>query len=444
MCESECRGCTYGSVSPMLRTVSFTGTTYVRRIVDDELDEVFPQLPAILLDGAKGVGKTETAKRRCRTIRRLDIGPERDIVAADPSIVEHDRPPVLVDEWQRVPSVLDAVRRLVDADTSGERYLLTGSLPSGSTHSGAGRIATVRMRPLALSERLAITDGVSLGALLGGDARLSGRCALTLRDYTDEVVRGGFPGMRHLSGRALTTQLDSYLERIVDHDLPGAGFQVKRPATVAAWLRSYAAVVGTTASWEKIRNAAAAGNGTKPAKTTAAPYIELLTALRILDPLPAWMPANNHLSALTEAQKHYLADPALAARLVRLGATRLLAGSTPGTAVPRNGAYLGALFESLAVLSVRTLAQRHDARTYHLRTRGGRHEVDMIIEGSNGFIGVEVTLASSITWGDVSHLLWLRDQLPDECRDLVVLTTGPEAYRRRDGIAVIPLGLLIT
>lgn len=426
----------------MAGTVSFVGT-YVRRVVDDELDELFPQLPAILLDGPKGVGKTETARRRCRTVRRLDIGPERDIVTADPYILGHDEPPVLVDEWQRVPPVLDAVRRLVDDDPSGRRFLLTGSAPTTSAHSGAARITTVRMRPLTLSERTGVTQGVSVGALLRGEAQVGGRCTLTLRDYTDEIVRGGFPGMRHLTGRALTTQLDSYLERIVDHDLPEAGFRVRRPATVGAWLRSYAAAVGTTASWEKIRDAATAGIDSKPAKTTTMPYTELLTALRILDPLPAWVPTNNHLSALTQAPKHHLADPALAARLVRLDATKLLAGTGPESPVPRDGTYLGGLFESLAALTVRTFAQCRDVRVYHLRTKGGRHEVDMVIEGDGGFVAAEVKLSASVDVGDVAHLLWLRDQLPDQCRDSVVLSTGPEAYRRTDGVAVVPLGLLV-
>lgn len=424
------------------RAVSFVGP-YVRRVVDDDLDELFPQLPAILLDGPKGVGKTETAARRCRTIRRLDAGPERAVVAADPFVLREDARPVLVDEWQRVPEVLDAVRRLVDEEPSGGRFLLTGSAPTGATHSGAGRVTTVRMRPLALSERIGTTTGVSLGALLAGDAETGGRCHLSLRDYTDEIVASGFPGVRHLTGRALAAQLDSYLQRIVDHDLPETGLHIRRPATVSAWLSGYAAAVGTTASWEKIRDAATPADGDKPAKTTTLPYIELLTALRILDPLPAWLPTHNHLSALTEAPKHHLADPALAARLVRLGSTKLLAGASPGSPVPRDGTYLGALFESLAVLSVRTLAQRHDARVHHLRTRGGRHEVDMIVEGEDGFVGVEVKLSATVDDRDVAHLRWLRQQLPDQCADLVVLNTGPEAYRRRDGVAVVPLGLLV-
>ena len=426
----------------MDRTVSFAGP-YVHRVVDDDLDELLPQLPAVLLDGPKGVGKTETAARRCRTVRRLDIGPEREIVAADPFVLRGDPRPVLVDEWQRIPEVLDAVRRLVDEEPSGGRFLLTGSAPTGATHSGAARITTVRMRPLALSERIGTTLGVSLGALLSGESEIGGRCLLGLSDYTDEIVASGFPGMRHLTGRALTAQLDSYLDRIVDHDLPEIGLQLRRPATVLAWLRGYAAATATTAAWEKIRDAATAANGDKPAKTTTLPYIELLTALRILDPLPAWLPTHNHLSSLTEAPKHHLADPALASRLVRLGATKLLAGASPGALVPRDGTYLGALFESLAVLSVRTLAQRHDARVYHLRTRGGRHEVDMIVEGDGGFVGLEVKLSATVGDRDVAHLRWLRQQLPDQCADLVVLTTGPEAYRRKDGVAVVPLGLLV-
>jgi predicted AAA+ superfamily ATPase len=415
---------------------------YLRRLVDDELDELFLHLPAILLDGPKGVGKTETAQRRCRSVRRLDVGSERAVVVADPYIVRGDPAPVLIDEWQRVPEVFDVVRRLVDEDPSGGRFLLTGSAPTGATHSGAARIATLRMRPLALSERLGLTSGVSLGDLLSGGGEIGGRSDLSLADYVHEIVAGGFPGMRQLSGRALTVQLDGYLERIVDHDLPEVGFRVRRPAAITGWLRAYAAAVATTTTWEKIRDAAMANSGAGLSKTSTRPYIELLNALRILDPLPAWHPTRNHLSALVGAPKHHLADPALAARLVRLSASRLLEGATPESPIPSDASYLGALFESLAALSVRAMAQRHGARVYHLRTQGGRHEVDMIVEGAHGVVGIEVKLAGTVDDRDVTHLHWLRQRLADECRDLVVITTGREAYRRRDGVAVVPLGVL--
>lgn len=427
----------------MNRAVAFGEGAYVTRIIDAEIDALFGELPALLLDGPKAVGKTATAERRATTIRRLDVAAEREVVSADPFVIAEDPRPVLLDEWQRLPSVFDAVRRLVDQDHSAGQFLLTGSAPVESTHSGAARIINLRMRPLTLSERLGIVDGVSLGRLLAGDPHIGGRTQLTLRDYAQEIVASGFPGMRHLTGPPLSRQLDGYLDRIVDHDLREAGFTVRRPATLMAWLRAYAAAVSTTASWEKIRDAATPNEGDKPAKATTIPYVELLTALRILDPLPAWQPSNNHLSALTGADKHHLADPALAARLTRLSATKLLHGTGPAGDVPRDGLYLGALFESLAVLCVRTLGQRHNAKISHLRTKGGRHEVDMVLEGTEGVIGMEAKLSSTVTEHDVTHLLWLRDKLGDECVDTVVLNTGPQAYRRQDGVAVVPLGLLV-
>lgn len=422
----------------MSSTVDFV-TSYVRRVVDDELDELFEQLPAVLLDGAKGVGKTTTALRRCQTVRRLDDEAQRQVVAADPNIIRDDPSPVLIDEWHRVPAVFDAVRRLVDAEPTGGRFLLTGSPPTRQTHSGAGRITSIRMRTLTLFERRVHPVSVSLRKLLEGQATVSGQCALRLSDYVDEIVAGGYPGLRHLTDRALTRQLDSYIERIVDHDLPELGYAVRQPETVRRWLAAYAAATATTASWEKIRNAASPGSDDKPAKTTTQPYVELLTALRILDPIDA---TNNQLKTLTVAPKHHLVDPALAARLVRLSAAQLKKGEGPQRDLPRDGSFLGGLFESLAALSVRTFAQLSDARVYHLRTWGGRHEVDLLVETSRGVVAFEVKLGTTVEAADVKHLQWLRDKIGDECLDVVVLNTGPEAYRRKDGVGVVPLGLL--
>ncbi len=425
----------------MQKSTGFRGG-YRRRVVDDELDELFPHLPALLLDGPKGVGKTSTAEQRCVSVRRLEHDATRAVVTADPSIIASDPRPLLVDEWHLVRPTWDVVRRLVDADSSGGQFLLTGSLPDSQTHSGAGRIASIRMRPLTLPERGVENPTVSLGALLAGQREVGGRTTVDLSGYTTEMLRGGFPGMRHLTGRARGVALDSYIQRIADHDLPEAGLAVRHPTTVLAWLRAYAAAVGTAASWEKIRRAAVTATDAHPAKTTTLPYIELLTGLRILDPVPGWAPTFSHLRDLTESPKHYLADPALAARLVKRSATQLLAGDMPDTVVPRDGGFLGALFESLAALSVRVFAQRCDAAVYHLRTESGRREVDFIVEGEAGVVGIEVKLNGTIGDADVKHLRWLQDKLGNRCVDTIVVHTGPEAYRRPDGVAVVPLALL--
>lgn len=429
----------------MTVTVDFMAG-YVRRVVDDELEELFGYLPAVLLDGAKGVGKTATGRRWAPVGWNLDDTDQRAVVEADPAIVirSGNGSAVLIDEWQHVPEVFDAVRRAVDADPTGGRFLLTGSAPSlTSTHSGAGRVTTLRMRPLSLYERLPRdTATVSLAAMLAGDTDVAGATEFGLADYVAEIVTGGYPGMRHLPQKARERQLDSYLDRIVDHDLAELGLRVRRPATIRAWLKAYAAAVSTTASWEKIRDAATPGAGDKPAKTTTMPYIELLTQLRILDPVEAWSPSLNHLAALTQAPKHHLADPALAARLVRLRAATLTRGASPELGLPRDGSYLGALFESLATLTVRVLAQRHGARVYHLRTHRGRHEIDLIVEGDDGIVAIEVKLGSGITDDDLIHLRWLKEQVGDDLAAAVVITTGGHAYRRKDGTIIVPLALL--
>jgi len=417
--------------------------SYVPRIVDTELDALFGDLPAVLLDGPKAVGKTATALRRCTTVRRLDVAAVADIVRADPNVVTHDAPPVLIDEWQRVPDVWDAVRRSVDEQPGGGRFLLTGSAPGAGTHSGAGRIVSLRMRPLCLAERLTTATTVSLAGLLSGDHDLiGGNSTLTLVDYVDEILASGFPAVRALGERARTVAIDSYLDRIVDHDLPEAGFTVRRPAAVRAWLRAYGAATATSASWEQLRDAATAGLDNKPAKSTTITYTELLTQMRILDPLEAWLPGRNHFTRLASSPKHHIADPALAVRLLQRTKGHLLSGDLGGVSVPNDGSLLGNLFESLAALTVRTAAQAASAHVAHLRTRNGDHEVDFIVEGDNGIVAIEVKLSGSVDDNDVKHLIWLRSRLGSDLVDAVVVNTGPAAYRRQDGIAVVPLSLL--
>lgn len=419
------------------------GGEYRRRIVDDELDELMAQLPAVVLDGPKGVGKTTTALQRSASVRRLNRASERSIVGADPFVIANDAPPALLDEWQLVPGTWDAVRELIDEDLSPGHFILTGSAPMRNTHSGAGRMTNLRVRPLTLPERGISKPMISLTALLSGQsAKLSGRSAVSLENYVDEIIAGGFPGLRHLTGRAHSAQLNSYLERIVDRDLSEAGFTVRQPAAVRAWMTAYAAATATTASWEKIRDAATAGYESKPAKETSANYAELLTSLRILDPIDAWIPSNNHLRRVGSAPKHHLADPALAVRLLKRTKEHLLTGNDGPIKIARDGTLLGALFESFVALSLRTFAQASGAEVFHLREHGGAHEVDFIIENGDGIIGVEAKLASSIDDKDVRHLTWLEEQVGDRLLGKIIVTTGPEAYRRADGTAVVPLALL--
>src|SRR5665647_3150924 len=349
---------------------------YRRRIVDSELDFLIANLFAVAIDGPKAVGKTATAEQRAATVHRLDTDP-LDLIEADPSRLTDAPEPILIDEWQHWPPSWDFVRRAVDDDPRPGRFILTGStsLRNPQTHSGAGRIVSLRMRPLTLPERGEVSPAVSFADLLSEQAgKITGDTAYGLEDYTEQIVGGGFPGMQSLTTAAKAAQLDGYIRRIVERDFPEAGTDV-RP---------------------------------------------------------------------TEGPKHNLADPALAAALLGASVRDLLTGRPVGLAVPRDGHLLGALFESLVALSLRVFAQAAGAEVHHLRTKNTAHEVDFIVtgRGERSAVGVEVKVSSTVKPDDVRHLHWLKAQMGDQLTDMVLVNTGRYAYRRPDGVAVVPLALL--
>jgi predicted AAA+ superfamily ATPase len=417
---------------------------YRRRVVDDELDELLEGSSAVSIDGAKGVGKTATATRRAVTVNRLDDPTTLEVVLGDPNGLVHGIEPILIDEWQRWQPSWDLVRRAVDDRPTPGRFLLTGSASPRTlhAHSGAGRIVSLRMRPMTLAERGAHPT-VSLARLLDGSARIEGATAIGLREYVDEIVRGGFPGMQATASRVQRRLLAGYVTRIVDRDIAEADRQVRNPQTLRRWLTAYAAATGTTASLEKIRDAATAGDGTAPARTTVMAFRDVLERIWIADPLPGYAPSRSRLTRLTVAPKWYLADPALAVSLLNVTADALLRGGAGEVVVPHQGTLLGNLFESLVALSLRVYAQAVEAEVSHLRTRAGDHEVDFVVQGLDGrVVAIEAKLVETPNDRDVRHLHWLKERLGDEVVDLVVLTTGKRAYRRRDGVAAVPVALL--
>jgi predicted AAA+ superfamily ATPase len=419
---------------------------YRRRILDDELDELTGGLPAVALEGAKAVGKTATASERATTVHQLDDPDQRAIAEADIDRLLGSPPPVLIDEWQYVPPVWDRVRRAVDAGATPGQFLLIGSSSpeDTGTHSGGGRIVSLRMRPFSLAERLDEPPTVSVAELLvGARPAVGGSTACRLERYTEEVLRSGFPGLRELRGRALRAQLDGYLGRVVDRDFPELGHTVRNPGALRRWMTAYAAATATTTSFEKIRDASTSGDERKPARTTVQPYRDVLARLFILDEVPGWQPSRNRIAQLALPPKHHLADPALAARLLGATANALLKGESPGPNIPRDGTLLGALFESLVTQSVRVYAQAAEATVGHLRTHRGDHEVDLIVERDDGrVVAIEVKLTTAPGADATRHLRWLSEQIGEELLDAIIITTGPEAYRRPDGIAVVPAALL--
>ena len=419
---------------------------YLPRILDDTLATLLNGLPAVAIEGAKGVGKTETANRFAKTVFELDRVATKGDLANNPDLALVGERPILIDEWQLVPPVWDVVRRAVDRGAEPGSFILTGSadLPPGvRTHSGAGRIVSLLMRPLSLPERRLGATSVSLAGLLsGGRDDVAGTTPISSADYVQEILASGFPAVRKAPREFRHRLLDGYLETIVTKDIPEAGGSVRRPDALRHWLAAYGAATATTASYATVLDAATPGDAEKPSKPTALAYRDLLSRVRVLDPLPAWIPGFAHLKRLTQSPKHHLVDPALAARLV--GATfESLIGGRDELAFPRDGTFLGALFESLAVQTIRVLADACEAKVFHFRTLENRQEVDIIVQRPDlRVLAIEVKFSQQVRPADVASLNWLETQIPDLVVDKVVLNTSDRAYRRKDGVAVVPLALL--
>lgn len=417
---------------------------YRRRIIDATLDELQPHLRALSIHGPKGVGKTATAAQRASSVIDLSLPRQRELVTADPSILTSQPGPVLVDEWQRLPEVWDHVRHAVDAGSPPGYFIIAGSsAPRGTTvHSGAGRIVPMRMRPLSLAERVIETPTVSLAELLKGSADVQGSTKIRLADYVEEITASGFPAIRPMPDRVRRTELDAYLTNVVQREFPEQGYPVRKPEVLRAWLAAYAAATSSTTAYSKILDAATPGLDSKPAKETTIAYRDALSSLWLLDPVPPWIPSRNHLDRLAQSPKHQLADPAIAARLLGLDAPALLRAEQGSTQLTE-GTILGALFEHLTTLSMHTYAEAAEARVHHLRTRNGDHEVDLVVVRPDGrILAIEVKLADRVEDADVKHLTWLAHRIGDDLLDAAVIYAGEHAYRRRDGIAAIPLALL--
>ena len=418
---------------------------YRPRVIDAELADLVQGVPAVAIVGAKAIGKTASASRLARSILDLADPDRRAIVQASRALaLESGVTPILIDEWQYDPPVWDAMRRAVDVDPSPGRFLLTGSAnPSGTPlHSGAGRVVRLKMRPMSLVERGIAEPTVSLAALWRAGAVVEGQTDVGLVDYAREIVDSGFPAIRFGPERMRARLVRSYIESVLEHDVPQLGFVPKRAASLAQWLRAYAAASSTTASYTAIADAVP--DDQRASRVTINAYRDVLSQLWLLDAVPAFPLSRNRLSELGKTPKHQLTDPALVAALLPASVETLLDG-TAGKEFAgfRDGPLLGRLFESLATQSVRVYAQALGLDVSHARTARGEHEVDLIVHDATGrAIAVEVKLAATPGATDLRHLNWLAERLGDDLVDRVVLTTGPQAYRHPSGVAVVPLALL--
>ncbi|MDR0989651.1 MAG: DUF4143 domain-containing protein [Prevotellaceae bacterium] len=417
-------------------------TTYHPRLADHLVRAKLSSSGALLIEGPKWCGKTRTGREAAESVlymqdpdhsagylRLADVMPSRLLLGPKPR---------LIDEWQEAPVLWDAVR--FDVDRTGEwgQYILTGSAvpreDEQPRHTGTGRIARLRMRPMSLVESGESSGVVSLKMLFDGATDMAGESRLSVPDLARAICRGGWP-------EAVVKGVDSeqvarnYVEAVIHLDVQRVDGVDRNPQRVRGLLRSYARNLSTLASLTTLLEDVRGGD-TAFSEPTMHSYLQALRRIFLIEDVPAWKPSLRSKSAIRTSDKRQFVDPSIAAAVMLANAESLL----------NDFEYFGFLFESLVTRDLRIYAQTIDGEIYHYRDKE-KLEADLIIRlHDNRWAGVEVKLGSREIEAAAANLCRLRAKVDTskvgEPAFLMVVTGGQFAYRRPDGVWVVPLGCL--
>jgi len=415
---------------------------YLPRVVDSELTQRLSISGAVLLDGPKACGKTETAAQRAKSIVRLDTDVNaRQQLQLSPELLFEQATPILFDEWQRAPEVWDHVRRNVDDRREPGLYLLTGSATpndSHERHSGAGRIGTLRMRPMSLFESGMSSGEASLDTIMNGESQPTRPAALSVSALMEQIVIGGWPSLLGFTESDARRWLADYLDQIVEVDIPSLQITRRAPERLRRTLASLARGVGQPVKVVDIARDVSGGDLKQPVDATIDAYLGALDRLHLTENSPAWRPHLRSRTRLREAATRYFVDPSLGPAALGIGSRELLGDISAA----------GFHFEGLVVRDLRIYVQAVGGRISSWREANGRKEIDVIIETANGWAAAEVKLTGDQGVIDkaASQLINFAEMVDSsrhgKPRALIVITATGPGGRRADGVHVVPISTL--
>lgn len=403
------------------------------------MNDLLGALGGVLVEGARGCGKTTTALQHVRSHVRMDSGSQvLELASLDPQSLLAGATPRLVDEWQLAPTLWNVVRHEIDTRQARGQFVLSGSATppeDALRHSGAGRIGRLRMRPMTLAEAGRSSNQVSLVDLESGEA-VSGRSEMTYRDLSEAAIVGGWPALLDAGHRQAIVFNRSYLNDLCFSAIPLATGVRHDPVRVRRLLESAARNIAGEVTLERLAaDVAADGAGFDP--KTARTYLDALATVFALDELSAWSVALRSKSRLRTSAKIHFADPALACAALGVNTDRLA----------QDPQFFGQVFESMVTRDVRSMVESRFGAVYHYRDNTGL-EVDLILEyRDTKWAAIEVKLGTRRIPEAEKSLLMLRDARVDLDRVgppafLAIVTGGEYAYTLPSGVHVVPLAAL--
>jgi uncharacterized protein len=406
-------------------------------VVDEELGRRLETSGAVLIEGPKACGKTETARQKAASEVLLDVDEgARAAASLDPSLILDGDTPRLLDEWQLEPRLWNSVRRAVDERGAPGQFILAGSaVPADDSarHSGAGRIGRLRMRPMSLIES-GLSDGAnSLREVMNGGTVKTADRGIALPDLTDAIVRGGWPALQQLPIEAAATGVADYLEEISRTDINQVDGVRRDPLRVRRLIESLARSDATYVSMSTLAADSASGGGDALKQDTVREYLSALERLFIIEDQPPWEPHLRSRSRLRKSPKRHFVDPSLAAAALGADTAALL----------RDLKLLGFLFESLVVRDLRIYAQVDRGEVRQFRDNKGL-EVDAVVVSPDGWGAFEIKLGGEAAIEEAAAGLLKFASEVDTKRSgelgiLGVIVAGGYGYVRGDGVRVIPI-----
>lgn len=417
---------------------------YLSRIADRVLKERLESSGAVLIEGPKWCGKTRTATEMSKSQLFMQ-DPDKSVSylkAADtkPSLLLKGDTPRLLDEWQTAPVLWDAVRFTVDKRGEYGQFILTGSaVPQDNAvmHTGTGRISRMMMRPMSLFESGESNGSVSLTKLFDGETDIDAFSDLSIEQIAFAIVRGGWPASMGDTPKSAFRHAIDYVEAIINADVSRVDGIEKNPARVRALMRSLSRNISTLATVKTIHDDIAGGDTDKSvSEKTVSQYLNALNRIFVTENLPAWNPALRSKTAIRTSPKRQFVDPSIAAAVMRITPERLLDDFN----------YFGFLFEALCERDLRVYAEAIDGEVFHYRDGSGL-ETDAVIALNDGrWAAIEIRLGSKETEEAARHLIELKNKVNTEKMQepsfLMILTGAELAYRRADGVYVVPVGCL--
>lgn len=423
-----------------------TTKNYRKRIADEILKRKLEGKGAVLIEGPKWCGKTTTAEQIAASVLYMDDSEKKAQYIAmaelNPKRLLKGDAPRLIDEWQLAPKLWDAIRFEVDHREGLGQFVLTGSAVPPDTkeiaHSGTGRFTWMTMRTMSLYESGDSTGEVSLKALFESPEMIDGESNIDLDRLAFLVCRGGWPQAVDMRDEIALDQAIDYYDAVIHSDINRADNVTKNPERVKRLMRSYARNQGGQIANTVLANDIAANDGATIDDETVASYINALKKIFVVEDMPAWNPNLRSKTAIRSSDTRYYTDPSIAAAALGIGPQDLVNDLNT----------FGFLFETMCVRDLRVFADAMNGMVYHYRDKDGL-ECDAVIHLRNGAYGlIEIKLGGETLIEEGAKTLTALAQKIDTTQmkapafSMVLVGVGDYAYRRPDGIYVVPIGCL--